>query len=64
MKAKTIIKDFDSYDDMNAFCMKCRSYPRGMCECDTHCDLYLNGKYSGFVYLRYDANQAFVHIGG
>ncbi len=27
---KHIRKDFNSYDDMNAFCMNCRCYPRGM----------------------------------
>ncbi len=59
---KHIRKDFNSFDDMNAFCMKCRSYPRGMCECDTIYDLYLNDSFSGSVYVFHDDNRAFVNL--
>lgn len=57
-----IRKDFYSYDDMNAFCIKCRSYPRGMCACDTKYDLYVRGKYSGSAYVFHDGNRAFVNL--
>lgn len=59
---KHIRKDFNSYADLNAFCIKCRSYPRGMCDCDTKYDFYLNGKYSGSGYLFYNDNHAFISI--
>lgn len=59
---KHIRKDFNDYDYLNAFCIRCRSCPREMCDCDTVYELYLNGRYSGVVYMFYSDNRAFINL--
>ena len=57
-----IRKDFDNYDDLNAFCNVVRGYPRGACVCDTEFVFYLCGAYCGLAVVIYPENQAFIYV--